>query len=64
MIGNARHVVDKLVAEEQAQRREAQQGSRAEASDMRQQVLLLEQQQSVAGDMHQRLLSECKVYES
>eukprot|EP00975_Prorocentrum_lima_P044665 9357912-Prorocentrum_lima.AAC.1 len=31
---------------------------------MRQQVLLLEQQQSVAVDIHQQLLSECKVNES
>eukprot|EP00975_Prorocentrum_lima_P051230 10731555-Prorocentrum_lima.AAC.1 len=37
MIENTRHVVDKLVAEEQAQGREAQQGSDAEASEMRQQ---------------------------
>eukprot|EP00975_Prorocentrum_lima_P062442 12885672-Prorocentrum_lima.AAC.1 len=42
----------------------AQQGSEDEASEMRQQVLWLEQQQSVDVDMHQRLLSECKVYES
>eukprot|EP00975_Prorocentrum_lima_P061169 12823199-Prorocentrum_lima.AAC.1 len=56
MIENTRHVVDNLGAEEQAQGRKAQQGSEAEASEMRQQVLLLEQQRSVAVDMHQPLL--------
>eukprot|EP00975_Prorocentrum_lima_P041605 8741459-Prorocentrum_lima.AAC.1 len=43
MIENTRHVV-----EEQSQGRKAQQGSEAEVSEMRQQMLLLEQQQSVA----------------
>eukprot|EP00975_Prorocentrum_lima_P056208 11787057-Prorocentrum_lima.AAC.1 len=56
MIGNTRHVVDRLVTEEQSQGRQARQGAEAEASEMREQVLLLEQQQSVVVDAHQKIL--------
>eukprot|EP00975_Prorocentrum_lima_P026377 5544591-Prorocentrum_lima.AAC.1 len=37
MIENARHVVDRLVMEEQAHGRQARQGSEVEASEMKQQ---------------------------
>eukprot|EP00975_Prorocentrum_lima_P057806 12122015-Prorocentrum_lima.AAC.1 len=59
MIENARHVVEKPVLEEQAHGREAQQSSEAQASEMRQHILLLEQQQGYASDAQQQLLYEC-----
>eukprot|EP00975_Prorocentrum_lima_P070062 12929846-Prorocentrum_lima.AAC.1 len=62
MINTRSHTADKLVSDEQAQGRKAHQASEAEASEMRQQVLMLEHPQSVAVDAHQRLLSECQVY--
>eukprot|EP00975_Prorocentrum_lima_P035080 7372870-Prorocentrum_lima.AAC.1 len=39
MIENTRHVVDRLVMEEQAHGRQAEQGSEVEASEMKQQGL-------------------------
>eukprot|EP00975_Prorocentrum_lima_P013829 2938616-Prorocentrum_lima.AAC.1 len=48
MIETTRHVVDKLVADEQPEGRKAQQVAKAEASEMHQRVLVLEQQQCVA----------------
>eukprot|EP00975_Prorocentrum_lima_P010938 2325597-Prorocentrum_lima.AAC.1 len=45
IIESTRYVVEMLVMEEQAHGRKAQQGSAVEASEMKQQLLLLEQQQ-------------------
>eukprot|EP00975_Prorocentrum_lima_P053644 11255377-Prorocentrum_lima.AAC.1 len=44
-IEHSRHVVDGLVMEEQASGRRARRRSEAEASEARQHILLLEQQQ-------------------
>eukprot|EP00975_Prorocentrum_lima_P063508 12891945-Prorocentrum_lima.AAC.1 len=50
--------------EEQASGRQARQRAEAEASEMRQHIVLLEQQQVHAVDASQRLKYECQVYES
>eukprot|EP00975_Prorocentrum_lima_P069766 12928261-Prorocentrum_lima.AAC.1 len=58
MIENTRNVVERLVLEEQAHARKAQQVSAVEASGLRNQLLLLEQQQGHAVDAQQQLLNE------
>eukprot|EP00975_Prorocentrum_lima_P062887 12888136-Prorocentrum_lima.AAC.1 len=50
--------------EEHANGRQAHQRAEAEASGLRQQIVLLEQQQVESMDASEKLKFECRVYES